>query len=101
MNSPSTLPPPSTGWSDMERLQTALRTGGHADAAQELDRAERGGSTSTEILGNIGQVLHRHHALRATLDAPARAAWDALLHAVYRAYPGLRLRHGLARLLGR
>lgn len=84
----------------MEVLQAALREVGHAQAADALDHAERGGSTSTEILGDIGRVLHQHHALRAHLDAAGRTAWDALLLAVYRAYPGLRLRHWLARMLG-
>lgn len=83
----------------MALLQTALRQAGHTQAAEALDRAESAGSTSTEILGAVGVVLYRHQALRATLDAPARAAWDAVLHAVYRAFPGLRLRHWLARLL--
>jgi len=79
-------------------LAAELRRVGQPAAAEELDAAERGGATSTEILHRIGLVLWEHRALRRGLGDTGVAAWDALMAEVHRAFPGSRLAWWVARL---
>jgi hypothetical protein len=69
--------------------------------ADLLVGAVRAGATSGEILGGVGTVLHAHRALRSRLSRPAALAWGAVMRDVYRASPGSRLTHWLARVTGR
>lgn len=88
-------------WPDLGTVVAELRRSGQPAVADLLVDAVRAGATSTEILGGVGLVLRDHRALRSQLSKSAVSAWDAVLADVYRAYPGSRLSHWLARLTGR
>lgn len=84
---------------ELQTLARALCRAGRPEVATQLEDAELGGATGSEILGRIGEVLREHARLRAALDAEGQRAWDALTDAVERAWPGFRLRSWFARLV--
>lgn len=88
-------------WPALGSVTVALRRQAQPAAAEALLAAVEGATGSSEILGAIGCILHRHRRLRTRLDAAGQQAWNAVLVDVYRAHPGLRLRHAVARLLNR
>lgn len=92
--------PDHASGTELERLVAALRRAGHAALAAQVLDAERGGTTGSEILSDLGGLLNAHAGLRATLDGDGQAAWDALLDRVCRAFPGFRWRVWLARWFG-
>lgn len=76
---PLTDPAVAPWWPAYAALQHALRAAGRADIAGALDEAVARGTMSAEVLGGVGAVLRAHEASRAALDAPGRAAWDAVM----------------------
>jgi len=66
-------------WPDLGAVVAELRQGDQPDVADLLLDAVRAGSTSGEILDNMGVLLREHRPLRSTLSAPAMAAWDAVM----------------------
>lgn len=87
-------------WPDLGAVVVELRRSGQASVADKLVDAVRGGATSGEIVGCVGVLLRDHRDLRAGLSEEARRAWDRVLADVFRAFPGERPAHWLARLLG-
>lgn len=90
-----------SGWPELDELVAALRRAGEPAVADLLVDAVRAGATGSEVLGSLGVVLRDHHALRARLGDADRQAWDAVMAAVRRAYPGSRLGDWLAWLTRR
>ena len=88
-------------WPELGTVVEELRRADRADVADLLIDAVRAGATSTEILGGVGVVLRDHRALRSQLADPAAKAWDAVMADVHRAFPGSKLAHWVARLMGR
>jgi len=86
-----------TWWPELETLVAELRRADRPAVADLLVDAVRAGATSGEILDGIGVVLRDHRALRSQLSDSGASAWDAVAADVYRAYPGSRLGHWLAR----
>jgi hypothetical protein len=76
---------------DAAVLIAELRRLGETALAEKLDRAQYG-STSGEILGDIGAALLQRAGLKAKLSDEARRAWDNLRAEVDRAYPGWSFR---------
>jgi hypothetical protein len=73
---------------ELERVMEELRRLGEAAVADELDVAERGGATGTEVLCRVGSVLDGHRPLRSRLSESGRRAWDSVMSEVHRAFPG-------------
>ncbi len=88
-------------WPDLGTLVAELRRAGLPEVADRLVDAARAGSTSGEILCDVGVVLRDHRALRARLGAAGTGAWDAVMADVNRVYPGTRWSRWLTRLKGR
>lgn len=88
-------------WPDLGAVVTELRSTDKSAVVDQLVNAVRAGSTSGEILGGIGVVLREHRAFRSQLSDQAATARDAVMADVQRAYPGSRLCHWFARLIGR
>lgn len=88
-------------WPDLGTVVAELRRAGHVAAADRLVDAVIAGATSGEILDGVAVALREHRALRSGLGAAGARAWDAVMDDVHRAYPGSRLGHWLARLVGR
>lgn len=93
--------PPDVAWPALAEVIADARRAGADAVADALERAVTSGSTSGEILGNLGQVLRAHRELRAALLPPAQAQWDAVLAKVHGAYPGSALRDWLSALAAR
>ena len=87
-------------WPEIGCIVITLRHMGAGEVADALVEALHTGSSSSEILGAIAELLHRHRRLRRRLDAGADAAWSAVLADVYRAFPGSRFKFWLRRLGG-
>jgi hypothetical protein len=85
-------------WPDLGIILEDLRRIDQSIVADLLIDAVRAGSSSSEILGGIGAVLHDNHALRSQLNKSAVSSWNAVMADVYRAFPGSRLTHLFARL---
>ena len=88
-------------WPDLGTVVAELRRADQPGVADVLVAAVRAGATSGEILDGVGVVLRENSALRSQLSSSGASAWDAVLADVYRAYPGSRLGHWLARLTRR
>jgi len=88
-------------WPDLGLVVIELRRNQQVAIADTLIDAINAGCCSSEVLGGVGAVLHRNSGLRSQLSNPAVAAWRAVMSDVYRAFPGLRLRHWFMRLMGR
>ena len=76
-----------TYWPALGIVAVELRRIGHPAAASQLLNAVRSGATSGEILGEVGQVLRAHFALRKTLDGPTRLVWDSIVSDARKAFP--------------
>ena len=85
-------------WPALGVVVVELRCLERPAVADALIAAVRAGTCSSEVLGGIGGVLRDHHRCRAQLSGAGKDAWDAVLRDVYRAFPGLRLRHWWTRL---
>ncbi len=88
-------------WPDLGAVAAELRRIDQPAVADLLADAVRAGATSGEIIDGVAVVLRDHHELRCRLSAVGMAAWDAVMADVYRAYPGSRFSHWLARMTNR
>ena len=85
-------------WPELGSVVIELRRIGQPAVADMLVDAALTGSTSSEIVGNIGIVLRDHRALRSQLSDSALNAWDAIMADVNRAFSGSKFAQWLARL---
>lgn len=85
-------------WPELGTVVLELRRINQSSVADKLIDAAMTGSTSSEIVGNIGIILRDHRALRPQLGDSAISAWDAIMDDVTRAFSGSKFAQWLARL---
>ena len=85
-------------WPELGTVVIELRRINHPSVADKLIDAAMTGSTSSEIVGNIGIILRDHRALRSQLSDSALSAWDTIMADINRAFSGSKFAQWLARL---
>jgi hypothetical protein len=87
-------------WPELGAVVSELRRIGQSEVADKLVDAASKGTSSSEIVGNVGIVLRDHDELRPQLGESAIRAWDAILGDVRRVFSGSKFAQWLARLTG-
>lgn len=87
-------------WPELGTLVAELRQIGQALVAESMLDA-LSGSTSGEILGDLGLSMRKHRTLRAQLSDIAMQAWDTIMADINKNYPVARLVEWIARMTNR
>lgn len=85
-------------WPELGTVVTELRYIDQSAVADTLVHAALTGTTTREILENIGLILTKHRALRLQLSDAAIDAWDAVMAEVSHAFRGSKFAQWLEQI---